>query len=157
MTTNSHCHQVSSLRQLSSISDMDSVRSTYSGSTVSAENQEDKHQSICILDTIAQLTLNILSGCQLAEKDEKQNLIKEILCENPNLNFMGESLDREATTFFNVYGQLSDSQQRGTFPYASMFLSYRLILTFCIPFLVCCIRWHSCMMYKRQCAWSKVV
>jgi hypothetical protein len=54
--------------------------------------------------------LNILSGCHLAEKNEKQNLIISILREAPNLNFMGESLDRVATTFFNIYRQLSESQ-----------------------------------------------
>ena len=103
--------QVSSLHHSSLFSDdIDSVPSTSSGSTVSAENQEDEHQSIRIQDTIAQRMLNILSGCHLAEKNEKQNLIISILCEAPNLNFMGESLDRVATTFFNIYGQLSDSQ-----------------------------------------------
>ena len=46
-TTNSHCRWVSSLHHSSLFSDdMDSVPSTSSGSTVSAENQEDEHQSI---------------------------------------------------------------------------------------------------------------
>ena len=89
---------------------MDSVRSTSSGSTVSAENQEDEDPSICIQDTIAERTLNILSGPHLVEKNEKYNLIKAILRENPNLNFIGESLHRVTASFFNIYGQLSDSQ-----------------------------------------------
>ena len=89
---------------------MDSFRSNSSGSTVSADNQDDKHQSISIQDTIAERTLNILSGPHLVEKNEKHNLIKAILRENPNLNFIGESLDRVTATFFNIYGQLSDSQ-----------------------------------------------
>ena len=70
-----HCHQVLLLHQLSLLSGMVSDCSTSSGSTVAAENQEDKHQSIRIQDTIAQPPLNILSGCKLAEKDEKQHEI----------------------------------------------------------------------------------
>ena len=78
-TTNSHCRRVVAASFIFTSDDMYSIRSTSSDSTVSAENQVDEDQSIRIQDTIAERTLNILSGPHLVEKNEKNNLIKAIL------------------------------------------------------------------------------